>query len=210
MKAQSDTRKCLLLHRWSAPAWQSHYLYQQWFTKLTSYEFDDIVGRKCRFLQGEKTSPTDEKRISDALKSEKECSVNLLNYKKDGTEFVNEVSFIAAKSFKLAYGLFSCLVTTNHHQVYLNYLHKTQHMHTVLLDTTENTKSRTGLLHWSSSCCSEWRSWSDALESRLGLHIGKSCLRALGYRKDYSCSVQIRRNEKWSHWTRKYESQSKE
>ncbi|KAL7497167.1 hypothetical protein ACHAWT_008087 [Skeletonema menzelii] len=60
------------------------------FTKLTGYEFDDIVGRNCRFLQGEKTSPADVKRISDALKSEEECSVNLLNYKKDGTEFVNE------------------------------------------------------------------------------------------------------------------------
>ena len=94
MKAQSDTRKCLLLHRWSAPAWQSHYLYQQWFTKLTGCEFDDIVGRKCRFLQGEKTSPTDEKRISDALKSEEECSVNLLNYEKDGTEFVDEVRLL--------------------------------------------------------------------------------------------------------------------
>ena len=64
------------------------------FTKLTGYEFDDIVGRNCRFLQGEKTSPADVKRISDALKSEKECSVNLLNYKKDGTQFVNEVRLI--------------------------------------------------------------------------------------------------------------------
>lgn len=64
------------------------------FTKLTGYEFDDIVGKNCRFLQGKETSPEDVKRISDALKSEKECSVNLLNYKKDGTKFVNEVSKI--------------------------------------------------------------------------------------------------------------------
>ena len=62
--------------------------------KVTGYEFDDIVGRKCRFLQGEKTSPTDEKRISDASKSEEECSVNLLNYEKDGTEFVDEVRLL--------------------------------------------------------------------------------------------------------------------
>ena len=64
------------------------------FTKLTGYQFDEIVGRNCRFLQGKETSPQDVKRISDALKSEKECSVNLLNYKKDGTKFVNEVSKI--------------------------------------------------------------------------------------------------------------------
>ncbi len=58
------------------------------------------MGRNCRFLQGEETSPQDVKRISDALKSEKECSVNLLNYKKDGTKFVNEVRsmlYIAVK-----------------------------------------------------------------------------------------------------------------
>ena len=74
------------------------------FTKLTGYQFDEIVGRNCRFLQGKETSPQDVKRISDALKSEKECSVNLLNYKKDGTKFVNEVSkidVIAVKSLQL-------------------------------------------------------------------------------------------------------------
>ena len=63
------------------------------FTKLTGYQFDDIVGRNCRFLQGKETAAQDVKRISDALKSEKECSVNLLNYKKDGTQFVNEVRY---------------------------------------------------------------------------------------------------------------------
>mmetsp|Transcript_453 Transcript_453/g.574 ORF Transcript_453/g.574 Transcript_453/m.574 type:complete len:164 (+) Transcript_453:199-690(+) len=74
------------------------------FTRLTGYQFDDIVGRNCRFLQGKETSPQDVKRISDALKSEKECSVNLLNYKKDGTKFVNEVRsmlYIAVKSLEL-------------------------------------------------------------------------------------------------------------
>jgi len=64
------------------------------FTTLTGYEFDDIVGKNCRFLQGEETDSMDVKRISDALKNEKECSVNLLNYKKDGTKFVNEVSVV--------------------------------------------------------------------------------------------------------------------
>ena len=52
---------------------------------------EQVLGRNCRFLQGNETSPHDVKRISDALKNEKECSVNLLNYKKNGTKFVNEV-----------------------------------------------------------------------------------------------------------------------
>lgn len=60
------------------------------FTKLTGYEFDDVVGRNCRFLQGPETDQKDVVKIINAIKSEKECSVNLLNYKKDGSKFRNE------------------------------------------------------------------------------------------------------------------------
>jgi len=62
------------------------------FVRLTGYEYDEVVGKNCRFLQGPETEEQDRKRIFDAVKTEKECSVNLLNYKKDGTKFVNEVS----------------------------------------------------------------------------------------------------------------------
>lgn len=60
------------------------------FLKLTGYAFDDIVGRNCRFLQGPETAEEDRRHISDCIKNEKECSVNLMNYRKDGTPFVNE------------------------------------------------------------------------------------------------------------------------
>ncbi|KAL3764572.1 hypothetical protein ACHAWU_001480 [Discostella pseudostelligera] len=60
------------------------------FVRLTGYEYDEVVGKNCRFLQGPETEEQDRKRIFDAVKTEKECSVNLLNYKKDGTKFVNE------------------------------------------------------------------------------------------------------------------------
>ena len=64
------------------------------FTKLTGWDYDDVVGRNCRFLQGPDTSEEDRKRIRDAIMKETDCSVNLLNYKKDGTTFVNEVSVL--------------------------------------------------------------------------------------------------------------------
>lgn len=60
------------------------------FSKLTGYEFDEVVGRNCRFLQGPETSRSDVEKIVHAIKNEKECSVNLMNYKKDGTKFRNE------------------------------------------------------------------------------------------------------------------------
>jgi PAS domain S-box-containing protein len=62
----------------------------QGFSVLTGYDYEDIVGKNCRFLQGPETSKDDVKRISDAIKNGKECSVNLLNYKKDGSTFINE------------------------------------------------------------------------------------------------------------------------
>jgi PAS domain-containing protein len=61
------------------------------FCELTGYTADEVVGKNCRFLQGKKTKEEDVKRIRDALKEEKDCSVNLLNHKKDGTTFINEV-----------------------------------------------------------------------------------------------------------------------
>lgn len=65
------------------------------FSKLTGWEYDDVVGRNCRFLQGSETSEEDRQRIRDALIKETDCSVNLLNYKKDGTKFNNEVSVLS-------------------------------------------------------------------------------------------------------------------
>ena len=61
------------------------------FTILTGYEPPDVEGRNCRFLQGPETDDDDVKHIADAIRRNRDCSVNLVNYKKDGTKFVNEV-----------------------------------------------------------------------------------------------------------------------
>ena len=53
--------------------------------------FDMIIGRNCRFLQGPNTDPKDTARISAAIKEKKDVSVCILNYKKDGTTFINQV-----------------------------------------------------------------------------------------------------------------------
>jgi len=75
------------------------------FVRLTGYEYDEVVGKNCRFLQGPETEEQDRKRIFDAVKTEKECSVNLLNYKKDGTKFVNEffLTQLRTENNELAY-----------------------------------------------------------------------------------------------------------
>ena len=60
------------------------------FCRFTGYDKKDIENRNCRFLQGEKTNLEDVRLIRMAIEQRKEASVKLLNYKKDGSEFVNQ------------------------------------------------------------------------------------------------------------------------
>jgi PAS domain S-box-containing protein len=59
------------------------------FRDLTGYDKDEIVGRNCRFLQGKDTDPETIAYISRALLREEVVVVEILNYRKDGTEFWN-------------------------------------------------------------------------------------------------------------------------
>mmetsp|Transcript_8006 Transcript_8006/g.11429 ORF Transcript_8006/g.11429 Transcript_8006/m.11429 type:complete len:184 (-) Transcript_8006:248-799(-) len=60
------------------------------FCKFTGYPHNQIEGKNCRFLQGADTKKEDVDRIRVAIKEEKDVCVNLLNYKKDGSSFINE------------------------------------------------------------------------------------------------------------------------
>ncbi len=61
------------------------------FTRLTGYTSDEVLGRNCRFLQGAGTEPAAVQRIRDALAGMRETRVTLLNYRRDGTPFHNEL-----------------------------------------------------------------------------------------------------------------------
>ena len=75
------------------------------FCSFTGYAANEIEGRNCRFLQGPGTEKADVEKIRSAIKSEKEESVNLLNYNKDGTSFNNQffLSPLYDREGKLAY-----------------------------------------------------------------------------------------------------------
>lgn len=59
------------------------------FQELTGYERDEIIGRNCRFLQGEGTDAAEISRMRDAVAREQDIKVDLLNYRKDGSTFWN-------------------------------------------------------------------------------------------------------------------------
>ncbi len=61
----------------------------QAFEQLTGYSQDEILGRNCRFLQGESTDKAAAAEIRHSLDARKDVHIELLNYRKDGTSFWN-------------------------------------------------------------------------------------------------------------------------
>jgi sigma-B regulation protein RsbU (phosphoserine phosphatase) len=62
------------------------------FERMTGYSAADVMGRNCRFLQGPDTDPGAVAEIRLALAERRECVVEILNYRKDGTTFWNRLS----------------------------------------------------------------------------------------------------------------------
>ena len=61
----------------------------QAFLDLTGYSASEVLGRNCKFLQGKDTDPSTIASIREAIAEEREISVELLNYRKDGSSFWN-------------------------------------------------------------------------------------------------------------------------
>ncbi|NRB39184.1 MAG: response regulator [Pseudomonadales bacterium] len=61
------------------------------FERLSGYKKTDILGRNCSILQGIDTDERAIKNISQAIKKQLAIKVQILNYRKDGTTFWNEL-----------------------------------------------------------------------------------------------------------------------
>ncbi len=64
----------------------------QGFERMTGFPVAEVVGRNCRFLQGPDTDPAAAAEIRAALAEGRECVVEILNYRKDGSTFWNRLS----------------------------------------------------------------------------------------------------------------------
>ena len=61
------------------------------YRDLTGYSLSELLGKNCRMLQGENTDPEPVATMRDAIDAEERVTVELRNYRKDGTEFWNRV-----------------------------------------------------------------------------------------------------------------------
>lgn len=61
------------------------------FEAQTGYSLEEAVGRNCRFLQGPGTDPHAVEAIRQALRAETRFTIDILNYRKDGTAFLNRL-----------------------------------------------------------------------------------------------------------------------
>jgi len=61
------------------------------FELLTGYRAEEVVGRSLSLLQGEETDPEPVADMAAALRAGDECWVTLRNYRRDGSDFWNEV-----------------------------------------------------------------------------------------------------------------------
>jgi PAS domain S-box-containing protein len=69
----------------------------QAFTDLTGYSADEVLGTNCKFLQGPDTEPDKVDQIREALRLKQPLTITLLNYRKDGSAFHNELTLSPIK-----------------------------------------------------------------------------------------------------------------
>lgn len=61
------------------------------FERMTGYRKSEIIGRNCRFLQGSAHDQPGLTVLREALEKRESCHVTLRNFRKDGSEFQNQL-----------------------------------------------------------------------------------------------------------------------
>ncbi|MBC7423648.1 MAG: PAS domain S-box protein [Ferruginibacter sp.] len=62
------------------------------FTKMTGYSKEEVIGKTPKLFQGPNTNKAELKRIKKAIKRWDACEIEVINYKKNGEEFWNNIA----------------------------------------------------------------------------------------------------------------------
>lgn len=99
------------------------------FIQMSGYGEGEIIGRNCRFLQGEGTDRETVRAIREAVQARHDITVEILNYRKDGTSFWNAlyISPVFNKTGDLVY-FFASQLDVSRRRDAEEALHQTQKM----------------------------------------------------------------------------------
>jgi PAS domain S-box-containing protein len=61
------------------------------FERITGYSAAEAIGQNCRFLQGKEPNQLGLTELRNCIREQRECHVVLSNYRKDGTQFWNDL-----------------------------------------------------------------------------------------------------------------------
>ncbi|MDI6024694.1 PAS domain-containing protein [Corticibacterium sp. UT-5YL-CI-8] len=109
------------------------------FLDLTGYTAEELLGRNCRLLQGEATSDAAVAQIRAAIAQQREITIEILNYKKNGTPFWNQLhlSPIHDEQGELVYYFASQVDVTDYRRIQT--LEEAEHR--LLLEVDHRTKN---------------------------------------------------------------------
>lgn len=64
------------------------------FSKMSGYEHSEIIGKSPNFFMGENSDTLEIEKLTQAIKHRNECFLEIILYKKDGSEYWVRLSFI--------------------------------------------------------------------------------------------------------------------
>lgn len=146
------------------------------FTFMTGYSEEDILGTNCRFLQGPETDREVVSQVRAAIEKREEISVEILNYRKNGSTFWNAlfISPVYGEDDELLY-FFASQLDISRRREAEEALHEAQKMEAV-------GKLTGGIAHDFNNLLQVILGYVDILESRVSDadRAGQRAVQAIG------------------------------
>jgi PAS domain S-box-containing protein len=70
----------------------------KYFLEMSGYAESEILGKNCRFMQGKETDTESLKKIAMAMEKRETVTVQMINYRKNGEQFINEFTISPVKN----------------------------------------------------------------------------------------------------------------